>query len=197
MDEYPQGTNAIVAVIAYTGYDMEDAMIISKAAYERGFCHGSMYKTAEIDLDEEEKKGSSDGVRPSLRLGLPVVRDESLEHLDEDGLPHEGLRLTYGQALCCLVDTATGLHKIVKHKETEDAYVDTVRVLGTGSSAKKPAVRKVSITMRYKRNPIIGDKFSSRHGQKGTLSVLWPQENMVSIYSIYRLICNIWYGVFV
>jgi len=36
----------------------------------------------------------------------------------------------------------------------------------------------VNITFRYPRKPVIGDKFSSRHGQKGTLSVLWPQENM-------------------
>ena len=44
-DYYPYGTNAVVAVLAYTGYDMEDAMIINKSAYERGFGHGSVYKT--------------------------------------------------------------------------------------------------------------------------------------------------------
>lgn len=43
-DEYPMGCNAVVAVISYTGYDMEDAMIINKSAYERGFGHGSVYK---------------------------------------------------------------------------------------------------------------------------------------------------------
>jgi DNA-directed RNA polymerase I subunit RPA2 len=71
----------------------------------------------------------------------------------------------------------------IKHKDNENAYVETVRIIGVGSGTEtlttsKSNLRRVSITMRYRRNPIIGDKFSSRHGQKGTLSVLWPQENM-------------------
>ena len=44
MDEFPTGTNAVVAVLAYTGYDMEDAMIINKSSMERGLCHGQIYK---------------------------------------------------------------------------------------------------------------------------------------------------------
>jgi hypothetical protein len=45
MDEYPSGANAVVAVISYTGFDMEDAMIINKSSFERGFGHASVYKT--------------------------------------------------------------------------------------------------------------------------------------------------------
>ncbi len=45
MDGFPNGTNAIVAVIAYTGYDMEDAMILNKSAHERGFGYGTVYKS--------------------------------------------------------------------------------------------------------------------------------------------------------
>ena len=52
MDEYPMGTNAIVAVISYTGYDMEDAMIINKSAFERGFAYGTIYKANFVDLRE-------------------------------------------------------------------------------------------------------------------------------------------------
>jgi hypothetical protein len=44
LDDYPMGTNAIVAVISYTGYDMEDAMIVNKMSLERGFCAGMIYK---------------------------------------------------------------------------------------------------------------------------------------------------------
>ena len=178
-----------------TGYDMEDAMIINKASFERGFGHASVYKTHMYDLDEEEKRCSKDGVRPNFKFSnvkamvmegdveRPVLHRE---HLDVDGLPCEGQQVVYGQTICCIVDMLTGEVVELKHKDAEAAFVDTVRVIGTGSvtasssdkAIKKAALRKVSITLRYRRNPIIGDKFSSRHGQKGTLSVLWPQESM-------------------
>jgi DNA-directed RNA polymerase I subunit RPA2 len=195
MDEYPQGANAVVAVISYTGYDMEDAMIINKAAFERGFGHGSVYKTKVIDLDEEEKRLTSEtGGKPILRfINLktpPISSDDDAasmagekfcEHLDYDGLPYQGEVVEHGKPICCLVDTMTGRNFFINHKDDETAYVETVRVIGSSaaiSGGKAAPVRRVSITFRYRRNPVIGDKFSSRHGQKGTLSVLWPQENM-------------------
>ncbi|KAH9621352.1 hypothetical protein KSS87_023266 [Heliosperma pusillum] len=46
LDEYPSGTNAIVAVLAYTGYDMEDAMILNKSSVERGMCHAQIYQAS-------------------------------------------------------------------------------------------------------------------------------------------------------
>ena len=50
--QYPHGANAVVAVISYTGYDMEDAMSINKGAYERGFGHGCVYKSYIRELNE-------------------------------------------------------------------------------------------------------------------------------------------------
>nr|BAK00019.1 predicted protein [Hordeum vulgare subsp. vulgare] len=206
MDEYPQGCNAVVAVISYTGYDMEDAMIINKAAYERGFGHGCVYKTMFVDLEEEEVKAANLTSRPSFKfsnfkgvamtnnqtskisLNSPVKHDAIFggdlvcESLDYDGLPAEGNLVHYGEPIVCLIDVSTGNHKIISHKDHEPAYIDAVRVIGLGSSTntkvERSNFRRVAITLRYRRNPIIGDKFSSRHGQKGTLSVLWPQENM-------------------
>jgi DNA-directed RNA polymerase I subunit RPA2 len=57
-----------------------------------------------------------------------------------------------------------------------------IRILGPssdkGSGAANQGVQRVSIKVRYNRNPVVGDKFSSRHGQKGVLSFLWPQQDM-------------------
>ena len=88
MDEYPQGTNAIVAVISYTGYDMEDAMIISKGSYERGFGHGSLYKTHIFNLEEEEKmvRTSPGDLAPSLRFSnLKTAETIAAEALSPKG----------------------------------------------------------------------------------------------------------------
>ena len=51
-DNFPNGMNSVVAVISYTGYDMDDAMIINKSSHERGFGHGTIYKVKKIDLEE-------------------------------------------------------------------------------------------------------------------------------------------------
>lgn len=86
MDDYPLGTNAIVAVISYTGYDMEDAMIINKSAFERGFKHASVYKCRLVDLS-----GESNGGRTQYFHNLVGPEDEHrrfVESLDEDGLPY-------------------------------------------------------------------------------------------------------------
>lgn len=61
-------------------------------------------------------------------------------------------------------------------KDNESARVDSVRLMG--DEKDNPAKVQIGITIRYPRNPIIGDKFSSRHGQKGVLSVLWPHIDM-------------------
>ena len=61
-DSYPQGMNSVVAVISYTGYDLEDAMILNKSSYERGFAHASVYKSVCVDLVDERNKATSNRI---------------------------------------------------------------------------------------------------------------------------------------
>ena len=180
MDEYPNGTNAIVAVLSYTGFDMEDAMILNKGSYERGFGHASVYKTMKVSLeDEAERAGASmKSDNPRLRFGNKTNNDGELLHpsLGADGLPEIGGCVEEGDPLYCVVDDLSGRDRVGKHKEKEKAYIQMVRALG-GANPKK-SDHDISITLRFPRNPVIGDKFSSRHGQKGVLSILWPQSDM-------------------
>ena len=63
-------------------------------------------------------------------------------------------------------------------KGEEIAYVDQVTLIGTKDSKSNTMRQCANIRRRYNRNPMIGDKFASRHGQKGVLSIQWPDVNM-------------------
>lgn len=163
LDEFAMGTNAIVAVISYTGYDMEDAMILNKSAFERGFAHGSIYHSDFVEL-----KGDSYFARDPKR-------PELLEFLDTDGFPHPGQKINPGDPICCYYDTNESMFVIQKHKGKELVVVDNVKMLGDMNAY---AAKKACITTRIPRNPSVGDKFASRAGQKGICSQKYPAEDL-------------------
>ncbi|KIM75007.1 hypothetical protein PILCRDRAFT_79465 [Piloderma croceum F 1598] len=183
MDSFPNGTNAIVAVISYTGYDMEDAMILNKSGHERGFGYGTVYKSQIVDL-KDIHGASKSTTAPTLHFGLGKdiwTREGDRQHsccqfLDKDGLPCIGAKLSSGDPVAAYIDETTGRTKFVKYKGDEQAYVDEVRLLG--SDAGDSELQKLHVTLRITRSPVIGDKFSSRHGQKGVCSQKWPAVDM-------------------
>ena len=160
IDSYPLGTNAVVAVLSHTGYDMEDAMIVNKSAVERGFAHARLYKTEVLQTRPSELFQQPSRVRGSQDLHL-------------DGLPNIGQRLKPSEVLYSAFDSVSGSFRQLKLKGTDECVIDKVKRFGCDKGGE---AEKVSITFRYDRNPVIGDKFSSRHGQKGVLSFLWPDE---------------------
>lgn len=168
LDAYPNGTNAVVCVISYTGYDMEDAMILNKSAFERGFKHGSVYKTDFIDISERDVRG--EGKTHRFAAAGPG------KTLDLDGLPHVGCWVKPDEPLFSVVDDATGQVRIERFKSFEPAIVEQVRLIGGNSdgSGSSSHCQRVSIKFRFPRNPVIGDKFASRAGQKGVCSQKYP-----------------------
>jgi DNA-directed RNA polymerase I subunit RPA2 len=136
MDSFPNGMNAVVAVISYTGYDMEDAMILNKSAHERGFGYGTIYKSQIIDLKDLQGRSHS-STAPTLHFGFGYdiktdgdQRHYSCDFVDFDGLPLVGGKFSPGDPIAAYVDDVTGRTKFVKYKGDEIAYVDTVRLLG-------------------------------------------------------------------
>lgn len=169
MDEVPSGTNAIVAVLAYSGYDMEDAMILNKSAVDRGLFRGHVYQTETINLDS--KKNKEEKILEIFSRGINV----SNSLIDSDGLPFVGQMIHPNEPKFCTYNTLSGQSRTCFLKGSEPMAVDYVAVDGSGS---KSFIQKVNIRSRRVRNPVIGDKFSSRHGQKGVCSQLWPDVDM-------------------
>lgn len=186
-DNFPNGTNAVVAVISYTGYDMDDAMILNKSAHERGFGHGTIYKTKKITLKEDSRTKATKSVTKAF--GFAPHGFVSASHqgmLDEDGLPHVGRQIREGDVICAW-HTVTpdyngklvnldGITHYEKYKEAEEGFVEEVRLIGAETGTEP--LQTISVKLRVPRSPIIGDKFSSRHGQKGVCSQKWPATDM-------------------
>ncbi|XP_015514488.1 DNA-directed RNA polymerase I subunit RPA2 [Neodiprion lecontei] len=164
LDDFAMGTNAIVAVISYTGYDMEDAMIINKSAYERGFAHGMIYKSEFIDLKD-----------PKSYFGRDPDNSKLTDKLDPDGLPFSGSTIREGDPYYSYYDVDKSRYMIGTYTGKEFVYIDNVKLCGT-LNTKTP--RRACITFRVPRNPSVGDKFASRAGQKGICSQKWPAEDL-------------------
>lgn len=151
-------------------------MILNKSAHERGFGYGTVYKAQIIDLKGGRGAASGAavdhfGLGPDVKATNPV-RDT----VDDDGYPLVGIRLTPGCAIAAHVSDASGKTVVHKYKGDEVAYVEEVRVLG--SDAGDSEAQKIHVKLRIPRSPTIGDKFSSRHGQKGVCSQKWPAVDM-------------------
>ena len=132
MDGFPNGTNAVVAVISYTGYDMEDAMILNKSAHERGFGYGTIYKSIIIDL-KDLPGASRSTIAPTLHFGLGRLpgNAEARKIIDQDGLPAVGVKINQGDPIAGYEDDNTGRVRFVKYRGDETGYIDTVRLIGT------------------------------------------------------------------
>ncbi|KAJ6341096.1 hypothetical protein OIU78_009299 [Salix suchowensis] len=140
-----------IVLLAYTGYDMEDAMILNKSSVDRGMFHGQIYQTETIDLSDEGSKSD----RSHRRFRRSNTDRSSHSLIDSDGLPYVGQIIQPNEPYCSIYNDITN-----------------------SSKANKNHLQKVNIRFRHPRNPIIGDKFSSRHGQKGVCSQLWPDIDM-------------------
>ncbi|CAG0912450.1 unnamed protein product [Notodromas monacha] len=183
MDDYPAGTNAIVAVIAYSSYDMEDAMIINKASMERGLAHGSLFKSELVDLyvlagmTRYQGRGDCVGLRfarcPDLGPEDPVTRA-----LDVDGLPRVGLRLDKNTPYFSYYSPIGDKYVVKLFRKAEEAVVNRVWILSGGGGGAECAVTRVRISVSIRRRPVVGDKFATRSGQKGICSMLWPTEDI-------------------
>ncbi|KAF7997189.1 hypothetical protein HCN44_005466 [Aphidius gifuensis] len=164
LDDFAMGTNAIIAVISYTGYDMEDAMIINKASYDRGFAHGMIYKSEFVRLKNNKSYFMRDPEKKNLS-----------DTIATDGLPVPGTKIKPDDPYYCMFNDEEKKFIIGKYSGKEDVHVENVRLCGTRGD-KSPG--QACITFRLPRNPTIGDKFASRAGQKGICSKLQNPEDL-------------------
>jgi DNA-directed RNA polymerase III subunit RPC2 len=186
-DKLPAGQNATVAVMSFSGYDIEDALVLNKSSCDRGFgrCQVLRKHTAQL------KKYTN---RTADRLGRPRVdpinSDKILAKdaiLGSDGIANVGEKISSGEVFLAkevpLNTQSTGIGsdygtnefktQPMTYKLADPAYIDKVMI-----SQMESDTRVVKVQTRQTRRPELGDKFSSRHGQKGVVGIIVNQEDM-------------------
>lgn len=182
----PTGSNIIVAIMTYTGYNQEDSNMINRAALDRGRYRSIFYRT----YKDEERKNQSSGeeekfCKPDAVL-TKHMKNANYDKLGEDGFIPENTYVTpddvlIGKVVPLRVPTGTVLPVGAKNcrdvsktaRNNESGYVDRIYKNRNGEGYSF-----VKIRMRQDRVPEIGDKFSSRHGQKGTMGMILNAEDM-------------------
>mmetsp|Transcript_2822 Transcript_2822/g.2481 ORF Transcript_2822/g.2481 Transcript_2822/m.2481 type:complete len:754 (-) Transcript_2822:1730-3991(-) len=184
--ELPSGINCIVAIATYTGYNQEDSLIVNSSSIDRGLFRSSFFRTYNGKAVAKTSIGSTTDERfeiPSKNcLGL---RHGSYDKLGLDGLAEPGSRVSpddvlIGKTIACPIVGPDGIQSTISRKDesicmrsNESGIVDKVMY-----STDKEGNQYAKVRVRNLRIPQIGDKFASRHGQKGTVGMTYRQEDM-------------------
>jgi DNA-directed RNA polymerase II subunit RPB2 len=179
--ELPSGINCIVGIACYTGYNQEDSLIMNQSSIDRGLFRSSFFRTY------NGKAVTKEGARfeqPS-RVNCIGMKHGSYDKLDVDGLAEPGVRISNDDVLIgitepTLIRAADGAQTTKSRRDNsttmrsyENGIIDRVMLTTDVEGNKFSKVR-----IRNLRIPQIGDKFASRHGQKGTIGMTYRQEDM-------------------
>lgn len=184
--DHPSGHNVVIALMSFLGYNMEDAVVINKSSIERGLFWSYIFRTYEA-----EEKRYLGGQEDKIGIPEPGIRgyagEDAYKHLPEDGIANPETFVKRDDVLIgkssplrflgSLDQFTTGLENIretsVRLKHSNEGIVDRVFITEgiEGSKLVKVVIRNLKI-------PELGDKFASRHGQKGVLGLVIGQEDL-------------------
>ena len=182
LDKIPAGTPVVVAIMTHSGYNQEDSLLFNQGSIDRGLFQATIYHT---EKDEDKKINGDEEIRckpdPTKTKGMKFG---NYDKVTNKGIIPENTLLENNDVIISKVvpikENRNDHTKVIKYEDlsrtyrtNEESYIDKnfVDRNGDGYSFCKVRVRTV-------RRPVIGDKFSSRHGQKGTIGNIIPECDM-------------------
>jgi DNA-directed RNA polymerase II subunit RPB2 len=180
-EQQPYGVNAIVAIMCYTGYNVEDAILINEGAVNRGIFRTTYYSMYEAREESAKVQGSTTNSYFANVTSKNVSRLKpgyDYSHLDQWGLIEENTPLddkmvVIGKVTSSAIDSDVVVDSSVFPKKGQLGYVDKSFI-----TEGEEGFRIAKVRIREERIPAIGDKMASRAGQKGTLGLIIPEEDM-------------------
>ena len=180
-EQHPYGENVIAAIMCYGGYNVEDSILFNEGSIKRGLFRTTYYNMYE-SKEESSKVGTSQvdsqfaNIESANVIGLRNGFDYS--QLDEHGLikentPLDEKKVIIGKITTNLQDPGASMDDSVVPKKGQLGFVDKSFI-----TEGEEGFRVAKVRVRHERVPAIGDKFCSRCGQKGTIGLVIPEENM-------------------
>ncbi|KAM3085447.1 DNA-directed RNA polymerase III complex subunit Rpc2 [Clarireedia jacksonii] len=184
-DKLPAGQNATVAVMSFSGYDIEDALVLNKSSCDRGFGRCQVFRKYSTQLKKYPNR-SQDRLADKVigENGKPITKHKVL---GTDGLANVGEKISSGEVYLNKEvpanTTSSGIgsdygsndHRAapMSYRLPDPAYIDKIMMSQTENESMV-----IKVQTRQTRRPELGDKFSSRHGQKGVVGIIVNQEDM-------------------
>jgi DNA-directed RNA polymerase II subunit RPB2 len=183
INKIPSGFNAIVAIMTHTGYNQEDSLLFNKGSIDRGLFQATIYHT-ERDEDKQKINGDEE-IRckpdPAKTKGMKFA---NYNKVNSKGVVPENTRIENRDVIISKItpikENRNDHTKVIKYEDQsriyrtdEETYIDKNYIDRNGDGYNFAKVR-----LRTVRKPVIGDKFSSRSGQKGTIGNIIPEENI-------------------
>ena len=185
-DKHPCGQNVVIAVMSYKGYNMEDAIVVNKGSIQRGFARSTFFRPYVVE-EMRYSGGLVDeiGIPNKDIKGYRTEKDYRL--LEDDGIVYTGAKLNnedvivgktspprfLGELEEFSVAASTRRETSTTIKYGEEGVVDTTII-----TENEDGNRMIQVKIRENRIAEIGDKFASRHGQKGVIGMIVPHEDM-------------------
>jgi len=183
LNKIPSGTNVIVAIMTHTGYNQEDSLLINKGSIDRGMALVTVYHT---EKDEDKQKINGD---EEIRCKPDITKTKGMKMGNYNKVNSKGVipENTIVENRDIIISKVTPIKenrndhtKVIKfedqskiYRTNEETYIDKNYIDRNGEGYNFAKVR-----LRTVRKPVIGDKFSSRHGQKGTIGNIIPECDM-------------------
>ena len=181
-EELPCGVNTIVAIMSYTGYNVEDAILINQGAVDRGLFRTTYFSMYESREENENTSNDSIDTRFADVLKVPDVErvkpKYDYDNLNEFGIIREGTEMNDKKVVIGKVVSSSN----ILENPIDDSVFPKKGQLGIVDKAfvteGEEGTRVAKVRVREERIPAIGDKMASRAGQKGTIGRIIPESDM-------------------